>query len=106
MFQISALQAPHMRSAPSHLCLRGGGGIPNDDRGTSLNDLLGRRNPDEPSVLDLMLDSFGRFPPSTAFFLVMNCVVYLGARLGILGKDPAIRLGMRADRLLLAPKQE
>jgi membrane associated rhomboid family serine protease len=87
--------------------LRGGDRGP-DDLWHTLRELLGRPAGDgeDPSVVSSVLDSMGALPPTTRTLLVTNVAVYLSARLGLLGSDPAERFGFRARDLLLGSVNE
>lgn len=90
------------RQAPRAMSLRGG----HDDAfwATLRHFISGRRRDGgEPSAASALLDSVEALPPATRALLVANVCVYIAARLGLLGSDPAERFGFCARDVLLDP---
>jgi membrane associated rhomboid family serine protease len=72
----------------------------------TLRELVGNSGPaDEPSLADIVIDSLESLPPTTRTLVVANVAIYLLARAGVLGTDPAERLGFRARDVLSNPRQ-
>jgi len=90
------------RSAPALGTMRLRGG--NEDSWRILRELMrGRQGHGEPSIVDTVLDSMQALPPTTRTLLVANVAVYLLARLGLLGSNPAERFGFKARDILADP---
>ena len=84
--------------------LRGGNG--DDNFWFTLRELLGSRRgqTDEPSLAGIVLDSLSILPPTTRALVVLNVAIYILARLGGFGSEPAERLGFRAKDVLAHPR--
>jgi membrane associated rhomboid family serine protease len=62
-----------------------------------------RRAGEEPSVVETVLDTVEALPPTTRSLLIANVCVYIAARLGLLGGNPAERYGFCAIDVLMDP---
>ena len=82
--------------------LRGGDG---HDFWFTLRGLLGRRGQThEHSLSEMVLDSLEVLPPTTRSLVVANVIIYILARLGGFGSEPAKRFGFRARDVLAHPR--
>ena len=62
-----------------------------------------RRAGEEPSIAETVLDTVEALPPTTRSLLIANVCVYIAARLGLLGGNPAERYGFCAIDVLMDP---
>eukprot|EP00960_Hanusia_phi_P002729 80829-Hanusia_phi.AAC.2 len=82
------------------------GGSDGQDVIEVLRDLLSRREGSGPSLQDLVMEAMQKLKPTTRLLLLLNVLLYVMARIGLLGKDPAETYGISSERIVLRPKME